>query len=274
MVKSVFSKHVAIGLIFSFVLFYSPFLLTAKAEKQGNLIGFVYGKDGTSPIEGALVKVRNIGDGTVYESSRSNNFGSFKIEGVKEGLYLAGITYSNENFNLNGLIGIKNNETAKVSVSLSTLQQQGAVDETFVSQDFPPKNEIRVGKVVSYNPEKMEAWIFMEEGALRKGDNIRIKGYTVDFYQKIERMQISRSGEMKEDDLDEIETVIAGQTFLLEVKEHVEVSDFVYYVKKKKKVLAFFTQPCAWAALLAGSAAVISTTRSPEEGEGDVSPFR
>jgi len=77
-----------------------------------------YKADRTSPFEKAVIQVRNITTGTVYESTQSDNFGVFRIEGIERGLYIAGIKTEKGNFNVRNVIGIRTNETAKVSFAL------------------------------------------------------------------------------------------------------------------------------------------------------------
>lgn len=116
--KSLKSKGVFFLLIFSFLMFYSPHLVNGKALGKGNLIGFVYDKDGTTPVEGAIVKLKNVSSGSIYESSKADKLGVFKIEGIDEGLYVVGINSKEGSFNVENFIGIKANETAKVSFAL------------------------------------------------------------------------------------------------------------------------------------------------------------
>jgi len=113
--KSVFSL-----LIFSFLMFYSPYLINGKAVGKGNLIGFVYDKDGTTPLEGAIVKLKNVSMGSIYESSKTDKIGVFKLEGIDEGLYVVGISSKEGYFNVESFIGIRANETAKVSFALKS----------------------------------------------------------------------------------------------------------------------------------------------------------
>jgi len=120
MFKAVRLKSVSLILIFSFILFYSPYLLTGQTEQtkgKGDLIGKVYGKDGTTIIEGAIFKIKNVASGVAYES-KTDKLGTFKIEGIEEGLYSVGIITKEGNFNVESLIGIKANETAKVTFAL------------------------------------------------------------------------------------------------------------------------------------------------------------
>jgi len=118
MFKAIRSKTVSLLLIFSFILFYSPHLINGEAAGKGNLIGFVYEKDGTTPLEGAIVKLKSVSTRRIYKSSKTDKFGAFKIAGIDEGLYVVGISSKKGDFNLKDLIGIKANETAKVSFAL------------------------------------------------------------------------------------------------------------------------------------------------------------
>lgn len=116
--KSPKLKSVFLLLIFSFLMFYLPHLINGKAVGKGNLIGFVYDKDGTTPLEGAIVKLKNVSTGSIYESSKTSKLGVFKLEGIDEGLYVTGISSKEGYFNVESFIGIKANETAKVSFAL------------------------------------------------------------------------------------------------------------------------------------------------------------
>jgi len=126
MFKSVRLKSVSLILIFSFILFYSPYLLTGQTVGKGNLIGKVYGKDGTTAVEGAIVNIRNVATHTVYKSSKTNMLDTFKIEGIEEGLYSVGVVTKEGNFNLENLIGIKANETAIVTFALKSYSKGAA----------------------------------------------------------------------------------------------------------------------------------------------------
>lgn len=118
-------KFIAVGLIFTFTLFYSPCLLMSRTVGKGNLIGFVYEKDGTTPVKGAVLKMRNILTGSSYESDRSDEQGLFSVKGIDEGLYIAGISTENGDFNIENLIGVKADETAKISLALKAGRAEG-----------------------------------------------------------------------------------------------------------------------------------------------------
>lgn len=124
MLKAVRFKAVTFILIASIITFSFPHYLNAQKAGKGNLIGFVFEKDGTTPVEGAVVKLSNVSTGTVYESIKSDKLGIFKTEGIEEGLYIVGISTKEGNFNGVNLIGIKAAETAKVSFALKPEEQE------------------------------------------------------------------------------------------------------------------------------------------------------
>jgi hypothetical protein len=125
MIKFTRSKPVVILFIFAFILFWMPELIRAQEIERGNLIGFVYGPDNTSPIEGAVLKIRNLTTGSLYESMASDDQGRVEFENVDEGLYLVGISTSQGDFNIENLVGIKPNKTANIAFALRPLEQEG-----------------------------------------------------------------------------------------------------------------------------------------------------
>ena len=129
MISKVQSKFVAIGLVFSMILFFSPCLLSANSNSYGKIIGVIYLDDGATPVERAVVKMRNVSTGSYYESSSSDKEGRFTLERIDEGLYIAGITTEKEDFNIENLIGIKANETAEISITLNPVPDKTAQQE-------------------------------------------------------------------------------------------------------------------------------------------------
>jgi hypothetical protein len=157
MVKIARSKYISLFLVFSFILFYSPLHLAAADVETGNLIGTVYEPDRTTPLEGAVLMLRNVSTGAVYESSESNSLGTVRIEGVERGLYITGIDLGDEHYNLNNLIGIRANKTAKVSVALDPGAQEQEGGEK--SEDCPrgewyiPETEGVCDEGYEWNPD-------------------------------------------------------------------------------------------------------------------------
>lgn len=123
------SKFLVICLILSFILFYAPHFLVSQANKNGILIGYIYGEDASTPVKGAVVIVRNISNGSVYESKESNKLGAFKLDHIEEGLYILGIWTKNGGFNIKNIIGIKANETGEVTLALRPLSQEKVAEK-------------------------------------------------------------------------------------------------------------------------------------------------
>ena len=125
MINALKSKPVATLLIFSIILLYSPHFLKARDSGTGSLIGFVYDKDGTTPLEGAVVKLRSVSNAAVHESGKTDKLGIFTIEGIEEGLYVLGVSSEKGDFNAESFVGIRAGETATVSVALKPIAQTG-----------------------------------------------------------------------------------------------------------------------------------------------------
>jgi len=56
-------------------------------DNKGHLIGFVYGEDGNTQVEGAVFKIKNIASSKVLENSKYSKLGVFKLDGIEEGLH-------------------------------------------------------------------------------------------------------------------------------------------------------------------------------------------
>ena len=79
--------------------------------------------------------------------------------------------------------------------------------------------EMQVGKVTHYFSKIGVAVIEVTEGSIKVGDEIRIKGHTTDFKQKVVSMQIEQ---------DKIEIAEPGQSIGMKVNEPVRANDAVY----------------------------------------------
>jgi len=242
-------------LFFSFVS-----CLDAQGSGRGNLIGFVYEKDGKTPIAGAVVKLKNISTAAFYESGPTNTQGMFRIDGLSKGIYTFGITTSQGDFNSNELIGILEDETTKVSISLSLYEGnvRQAVQEVLKEQQ-EKEGEVRVGRVIHFLSEPQEAVVFIEKGLLQLDDRIRIRGPVTNFYQDVNSLKLENA---------QVKRALAGQTPNLKVVKSTETGDIVYLICKKG-VTPFFLTPCGIASVIAGGAAVISIIE-----EKKVSPYK
>ena len=80
-------------------------------------------------------------------------------------------------------------------------------------------SEERIGRIVNYFSKVGVAAIQIEAGTLSVGDQIRVRGATTDFTQKIESMQIDRSP---------VNSASKGQAVGIKVKGRVRPNDIVY----------------------------------------------
>ena len=81
------------------------------------------------------------------------------------------------------------------------------------------KEEMQVGKVTHYFPKIGVAVVEVTQGSMKVGDEIRIKGKTTDFVQKVSSMQIEH---------DKIEMAEPGISIGMKVSEPVRANDLVY----------------------------------------------
>ena len=79
--------------------------------------------------------------------------------------------------------------------------------------------EMQVGKVSHYFTKIGVAVIEIIDGSIKVGDEIRIKGHTSNFKQKVVSMQIEQ---------DKIEMAEPGQSIGMKVNEPVRAHDLVY----------------------------------------------
>lgn len=241
-----------LNLIFLSVVFLTllPALSMSEDIPKGNIIGFVYDQDGTTPLEGAIVKVKNISTETIYESSKSDQNGVFTVKDVESGIYLYGVLTPQGEFNSENFFGVKvsEGETAKLSISLTPYEQKvaTAMQEVYGGQSV--SGESLVGTVVDYNFDSTTADVLVVKGLLQLKDRIHAKGKTTDFYQDVEELKIGNSPAKR---------LFAGQTANLKMKNSVKNGDLIYVVCKKRGVLPLFMKPLGIASIIAGSAGII-----------------
>lgn len=81
--------------------------------------------------------------------------------------------------------------------------------------------EKRIGTVVGYFAKIEVAAVQIEDGELRLGDTIHIKGHTTDFTQEVTSMQIEKQP---------VERAGTGDAVGIKVKDRVRKGDKVYKV--------------------------------------------
>lgn len=155
MIRLLRSKSLAIALILSSILFYGPHPLVGQSPRTGNLIGHIYDADSTTPVEGAVIIIRNISDNTIQESNESNTLGAVKIDHIEEGLYVLGIWTKDGGYNINSIVGIKANETVEISLALEALVQEKNAQKKEAEKKETEKKETKYPRGKWYYPEVM-----------------------------------------------------------------------------------------------------------------------
>lgn len=126
--KSVYrSPYFTGAVIAAFMLLLLP--AETRAASTGALVGFIYGGDMATPVQNAVVKIRNIDDGKEYISTPTDASGNYKLEKVKEGKYILGIAAPDGDYNFPYVMVIKGGEIAKLSLALKAGSASGLGQE-------------------------------------------------------------------------------------------------------------------------------------------------
>lgn len=240
--------------LFFGAVFFMCFLLVssnigmAQDNPVGNIAGFIYAQDEITPIEGAVIKFKNVSTGKFYESQKTDRNGYFAVEGIERGVYLYGVITSEASFDSEGLVGlrIKDNETAKVSIALKPYSSQASQTLEEFYNDLDVSGESYVGRVIEFDVAAKMAQIQVERGFLQQQDRIRAKGRVSDFKQDVEMLESEGTRRNR---------VFAGQVAMLKMNQPVDIDDMVF-VLKKRQFLPFLAAPLGAAAVIAASGAV------------------
>jgi len=247
-------KVVCLGLVAAILVFCSPQVLKGQGPARGNLLGFVYGQDGTTPLSGAVVMVKNVSSGRVYESAASDGLGVFKVQGLETGLYALGVMSPDGSYNSTDLVGVTANETAKIAIALNPYEKDVREAVQPVNKDQQERGESRIGPVSKFLPANSRADVFVERGLLQAGDRIRVKGPSTDFYQDARDLMVQGTSVRK---------ALVGESVSISTKQACDPGDIVYVVCKRG-IPPFFLAPLGIAAVIAGSAALTpSVTEQP-----------
>ncbi len=175
--------------------------------------------------------------------------GVFRIQGVEKGIYIYGVEAANGDFNSMEPIGIRvrENETAKLSISLNPYETKvaSAIQEIFEDQRIA--GEALVGRVVNYYPESRMAEIVITKGLLQMDDMIYVRGDDTDFYQDVEFLAHEGAP---------VKNTFAGQSAFLGVENKVDAGDLIYAIYKWG-VLPVFSSPLGEASVVAGSSKIV-----------------
>ena len=233
------SRRTQTALICLALFLFSLGLLATERGDKGNIVGFIYGPDGSSPMEGAVVKFKNLISGSLYLSTASDSYGIFKVKSVDSGMYTYGVTTGQGDFNADSTIGLKvdSGETAKLSIALNMYEKEEASEI---------KGESFIGMIAAFNPSTKTAVVQVSQGLLRSEDRIHTKGEATDFYQEVRELKVGAQP---------ADRVLAGQAGMMKLEKNAQNGDLVYVVKNKK-FSPLFLAPLGIAAVVAGNSAV------------------
>lgn len=129
------SRVVVLGLISAFTFLILPMDALAQA-KTGSMTGFIYGADMKTPVQSAVVKIRNVETGSEFKSSPSDQTGLYNIKNIQAGRYILGVSGDKGDFNFAYELLIKGGEVAKLAVALTPMTAKPAQNE---GQNGPKK---------------------------------------------------------------------------------------------------------------------------------------
>jgi hypothetical protein len=237
--KGVVSWGLAVALILAFS---SPGSF-AQDPNKGNLVGFVFGRDGSTPVAGAVVVVKNVSTGAVTESGASDDLGVFRLAGLDAGIYAIGVKSTAGSYNSQDFFGVAAQQTSKLTIALNPYDAISASAAEAVIKEQRDKGEAYIGKVVKYNPDAQEAEVFVEIGLVQKEDRIHVKGQVTDFYQDLSKLSAYGA---------KADRVTSGYTAVVKASKPCIEGDFVYIVCKRG-MAPFFLAPLGVAAIVAGA---------------------
>lgn len=124
------------ALVFGVVAFLLSLILPlgSLAQQVAALEGIVYQQDMKTPVENAVVKIKNIQTNKEYQSGPSDKKGAYKIAGIPEGRYMLGISTKEGDYNFDFEVFVKGGETARLDIGL----KKGAMPAVVASLEKKP----------------------------------------------------------------------------------------------------------------------------------------
>lgn len=232
------------GSALALILTLVPIALISQTAGKGDLVGLITEKDGSTPVSGAIVVVRNLTTGVVTEGAESDTKGVFRFPGLAQGLYALGVRSARGSYNSQDFFGVAADKTARITVALEPYDATSAAAAAAVIKEQRDKGEAFIGRVVKYHPDTKEAEVLVEIGLIQDKDRIHIKGQVTDFYQDMRVLKAYGARTKR---------VLSGYTALFRTAKTCETGDFVYIVCKRG-VPPFFLAPLGIAAIVAGYA--------------------
>jgi hypothetical protein len=200
--------------------------LTSETSTKGNVLGFIYGSDGTTPIEGAVLKIANVSTGIVYESTISNNNGALTISDVETGIYEYVVTTDNGSFISESTFGlrIRGDEIEKLAIVANPVAKKVKSEPMGFPEPEAIEGEPYIGRIIGIDLASKIADVYIVRGRVKKNDKVHIKGSETDFDMKVKKL--NRDG-------NEVGSLLAGETGIMAIKENAAIGDAIYLVADK-----------------------------------------
>lgn len=256
-------------LIAAFFLIASMLFSGIENTGKGNLIGQIYDQDGTTPVEGASLAIRNLTTGKVYVSPKSEADGSVYLEDIEKGFYKLGVLTADGSFYAKDLMGVnirgESTETISIAINPYSKREAKAVNDLF--QEMDENEEAVIGHVLQYLPETGMAEVELIKGMLKKDAVVYIRGETNSFRQKVETIILNGQ---------EVDEAFEGDIITINVKMGCVIGDLVYLCQKER-ILPFlldFGSPAGIVIITAATAGVTYGIYKAIKEEPEASPYK
>lgn len=108
-------------------LVFIPCFSGEQGRLRGDLIGFIYEEDGTSPVEQAELIIEKIPEARIYKSNPTDGKGLFRIQDVEKGIYRWGVKMPGGKVNGLKFLGIRTEagDIAQIYIALTPAAKEG-----------------------------------------------------------------------------------------------------------------------------------------------------
>ena len=219
-------KTVFVCGLFLILFFGFSTVLKSETPTKGNVLGFIYGSDGTTPIEGAIIKVVNVSTGSVYESTISNNNGALTISEVETGIYEYVVTTAEGRFVSESTFGLRvqGEEAEEMAIIVNPITKNAKSEPMAFPEPEQITGESYVGRIIGFDLEAKVAEVYIVRGMVKRNDKVHVKGEKTNFDMKVKNMN---------KDGDDVKSLLTGETGVIAMKENASIGDAIYLAVDK-----------------------------------------
>lgn len=107
-----------LALTFLFVTMPTDLVAQSQSPGEGSITGFLYGTDGKTPVQGAVVRLRNVTISQEFKSQPTDATGLFNFASLPVAQYALGATIDGKDFNFDRGVSVTAHQVATVSFAL------------------------------------------------------------------------------------------------------------------------------------------------------------